>query len=193
MNLSPSAVETLVSEHAKFRRFLERRVGNVAAAEDILQESLLKALQHGGELRRGEKVTPWFYRILRNAIVDHYRRNGTESRKAEGLLNELKVHGEIELPHQDWERAVCSCFEGLLPELNPRYAQVLRRIDLEAEPKDAVAAELGISIATLNVTLHRARQALRRQLEIFCGACSREHCLACACGETHRRSRQQKV
>ena len=193
MNLSPSAVDTLVSEHAKFRRFLERRVGNAAAAEDILQDGLLKALQYGGELRRGEKVTPWFYRILRNAIVDHYRHTGTESRKAEGLLNELKTHGEFH-PHQkDWERAVCSCFQGLLPELNPRYAQLLRRIDLEAEPKDAVADDLRISIGTLNVTLHRARKALRQRLEIFCGACSQDHCLACACKETHRRSKQEKV
>lgn len=193
MNLSPSAVETLVSEHAKFRRFLERRVGNAAAAEDILQDSLLKALKRGGDLHRGEKVTPWFYRILRNAIVDHYRHKGTESRKEQGLLSELEVHGEFESMGKDWEHAVCNCFHGLLPELNPRYAQLLRRIDLESEPKHAVAADLGISISTLNVTLHRARKALRGQLEIFCGACSQEQCLACACGETRRPSSQRKV
>ena len=193
VTLSPSAVRTLVLEHAKFLRFLERRVGNTAAAEDILQDGLLKALQRGGDLRRGEKITPWFYRILRNAIVDHYRRKGTESRKAEGLANELKAHGEFDSNHHDWERAVCSCFEGLLPELNSRYAQLLRRIDLESEPKESVADDLKISIATLNVTLHRARRALRRRLEIFCGACSRDHCLACACQQTRRRSVQEKV
>jgi RNA polymerase sigma-70 factor (ECF subfamily) len=182
--LSPIGVEALVSERERFRRFLIRRVGNANDAEDILQESLLKALQQGDRLKRNEKIIPWFYRILRNATVDHFRRNGSEARKATNLYNEMNSTGPADARVDHWERAVCRCFEGLLPSLKPRQAELIRRIDLLNEPKHAVATHLKISAATLNVAHHRARQSLRRRLEIFCGACSREQCLACACGQT---------
>lgn len=171
-------------ERKTFQRFLVRQVGNTADAEDILQESLLKALQQGEGLKRNEKIIPWFYRILRNATVDHFRRKGSEARRAESLHRDLNSAGQSDAQSQ-WERAVCRCFEGLLPALKPRYAELIRRVDLLNEAKLEVAADLGISVTTLSVALHRARQALRRRLEIFCGACSRELCLACACGERH--------
>jgi RNA polymerase sigma factor (sigma-70 family) len=193
ITLSPAGVKALVDERTLFHRFLVRRIGNATDAEDILQDSLLKALERGGELRRGERILPWFYRILRNAVADHFRRNASDCRKTEGLLNELGTHRRFETTDESWENAVCRCFEGLLPALKPRYAELIRRIDLLSEPKSTVAADLGISVATMNVTLHRARQSLRRRLEIFCGACSREHCLACACGETRRRSARKKL
>ena len=181
VTLSPTGVEALVRERERFRRFLIRQVGNAADAEDILQESLLKALQQGEKLRRNEKVVPWFYRMLRNATVDHFRRNGSEARKVESMYNDLRSAGPTDAQSDQWQRAVCRCFEGLLPALKPRYAKLIRRIDLHNEPKLEVAADLKISVATLNVAHHRARQALRRRLAIFCGACSREQCLSCAC------------
>lgn len=76
---------------------------------------------------------------------------------------------------------MCACFLGLLPGLRPRYAELIRRIDLNGEPKTAVSRDLKIKVATLDVAIHRARRALRRRLEVLCGACSRAKCLACFC------------
>ena len=81
----------------------------------------------------------------------------------------------------DANTAVCRCFEGLLPLLKPRYAELLQRIDLNGELKLIVACDLKLSRGALDVALHRARHALRTQLEIFCGACSHDSCLACVC------------
>jgi DNA-directed RNA polymerase specialized sigma24 family protein len=61
-------IRTILTERARFQRFVASRVGDEAAAEDLLQESLLRALGENRNLRRGEAVVPWFYRILRNAI-----------------------------------------------------------------------------------------------------------------------------
>lgn len=182
--LSDLAIQALVTERAAFHRFLSRRVGSDSTADDLLQDSLLRALQRGECLRRGERVVPWFYRILRHAIADHFRHGATDARKVDRLSAELDSAGDP--APRDWERAVCSCFEGLLTSIKPRYAEILRRIDLNGELKVMVARDLKMSVATLNVTLHRARAALRRRLEIFCGACSKEHCLACACEPTKR-------
>lgn len=180
VTLSAAAIDSLVAERETFRRFLIHRLGNETEADDLLQESLLRALQRGDGLRRGERVVPWFYRILRNAVADHFRRNAADQRKVERWSNELKAD-TLDSSSGDWEHAVCACFEGLLPSLKPRYAEILRRVDLHGEIKIVVARDLKLSIGAFNVVLHRARAALRRRLEIFCGACSREYCLTCAC------------
>lgn len=182
VTLEPAAVRALTNEHARFLRFVRSRIGADGEAEDLLQNSLLRALQRGEELRRGERVVAWFYRILRNAISDHYREKKSEHAAVERFVAEIQAwQGNGSAPPADWEAVVCACFRGLLPTLKPRYAEVLRRIDLQGEPKDRVARALKMRVATMDVVLHRARRALRKRLEVFCGACSREQCLACAC------------
>jgi RNA polymerase sigma-70 factor (ECF subfamily) len=193
VTLSDDAINTLVAERAAFHRFLSRRVGSDTLADDLLQESLLRALRRGESLRRGERAVPWFYRILRHAVADHFRGQAADKRKVDRLSQELKNDGAADTPSTDWDRTVCACFEGLLKTLKPRYAEILRRVDLRGEMKIVVARELKLSAGAFNVALHRARQALRRRLEVFCGACSRERCLACACDQTKRASRQEKV
>ncbi len=166
--LPEPAIGALLAEHAAFRRFLIARLGSETDADDVLQESLQCALENGVSLRRHERIVAWFYRVLRNAIVDHYRKTNADRRRAERLANELRVNGGG-LPSVEWERAVCACFEGLLPALKPRYAELIRRVDLRGEIKLVVAHDLKLSRAVFDVTLHRARQALRRQLEVLCG------------------------
>lgn len=78
--------------------------------------------------------------------------------------------------------AVCECLHTLLPTLKPEYAEILRRADLEEEPLAAVASSLGITLNNATVRLHRARQALKRQLERSCGTCAVHGCLDCDCG-----------
>lgn len=171
----------LVAERARFHRFIATRVGSAAEADDLLQESLLRALERGSSLRHGERVVAWFYRILRNAIADHFRDQSRKNRMHQRLWEESQDgNGVLEVP-ADWEAALCKCFHGLLPSLNSRYAKILNQIDLGGQAKTAVAREMGLSVESLDVVLYRARHALQDRLKIFCGACSREHCLRCAC------------
>ena len=150
-----------------------------------MQDSLLRALEQSRTLRLGEAAVPWFYRILRNAISDHFRQRGSENRRLGRVLADMEASGDdMAKPPADWDAVVCTCFRGLLPTLRPRYAEVIRRIDLRGESKIAVARDLRLSRATMDVLLHRARQALRGRLEIFCGPCSRESCLACMCKQS---------
>lgn len=84
-------------------------------------------------------------------------------------------------PPKNWDAAVCACFRGLLPTLKPRYAELIRRFDLNGEWKMDVSRELKVKVSTLDVALHRARYSLRSRLEVFCGACNREKCAECFC------------
>lgn len=180
--LPAGAVTALLSERDAFRRFLARRVGNESDADDLLQTSLLRALQRGGGLRRGERAVAWFYRILRRAVADHFRARSAQQKRLTRLERELVATNPdtAGLP-RDWDAALCGCFAGVLPSLPPRYADLIRRVDLKGEPRALLARELRISVATLDVALHRARSALRRRLEAFCGPCAQDSCFECQC------------
>jgi RNA polymerase sigma-70 factor (ECF subfamily) len=87
--LAPAVVDVLVDRHRQFLDFLERRVGNRAAAEELLQAAYLKGLERGGALRDGESAVAWFYRLLRNALIDFYRHRDAERRALERHAVEL--------------------------------------------------------------------------------------------------------
>jgi len=121
----------------------------------------------------------WFYRLLRNAVVDHYRRRGAEARGLEALTREL---GDASEPPPEVEAALCHCFEALLPALRPEYSEILRRVDLEGGRPADFAREAGLTANNAMVRLHRARKALRADLQRSCRTCADHGCLDCICG-----------
>jgi RNA polymerase sigma factor (sigma-70 family) len=175
----PELVGVLVENHRRFRAFLEQRVENAADAEDILQAAFLKGVEKGASVRDHESVVAWFYRLLRNAITDYYRHRGAEDRALERAAAFAHDADERE---PEVERAICQCTYDLLPTLPEDYATLLRRIDLEDVGIAEVAAETGMTANNVRVKLHRARQALRTQLERSCGSCTEHGCLDCTCG-----------
>jgi|JI10StandDraft_1071094.scaffolds.fasta_scaffold353563_2 RNA polymerase sigma factor (sigma-70 family) len=180
--VTSEVINVLVRNRERFRAFLSRRLGNEAVADEILQQSLLKAVENERSLENKESVVPWFYKILRNSVIDHYRSCATDTKKKEDFLGELEAtQANIEVPTDELGKAICQCFEGLLPTLKPAYSDLLRRIDLGGQTPESVANNLGISANNLQVRLHRARQALRKSLEHTCGACSEHGCLDCSC------------
>ncbi|MEZ4750400.1 MAG: RNA polymerase sigma factor [Bdellovibrionota bacterium] len=179
---SKDVVRTLVENRERFSRFLRVRLGSQAVAEEILQQSLLKAIEAEPDLRDKERLVPWFYRILRNALIDYYRSHAKDVKRDKVLLEELETTGITKTPAADeLKSAICECMGGLLPTINPGYAELLRKVDLEERAPEEVAQELGITTNNLWVKLHRARQALRKSLVQSCGACSKHACLDCTC------------
>lgn len=70
-------MDELMSSHQRWTGFLRSRISDPASAEDILQSAYIKVLERGSELRDRESSVSWFYSVLRNAIIDHFRRNAT--------------------------------------------------------------------------------------------------------------------
>lgn len=178
VTLPEPALAALLAERAAFHRFLARHLGNDQDADDVLHDSLLRALQRGDSLHRGERVVSWFYRLLRRAIADHFRKKYADLRRLERAHRETTAATP---PDLDWDTSLCRCLAALVGTLPPRQAALVRRIDLNGELRPLVAHELGLSPGAFDVALHRARLALRRRLETFCGACTAESCLHCAC------------
>jgi RNA polymerase sigma factor (sigma-70 family) len=184
---TPDVLEVLVENHRRFLAFLERRVGSREEAEDILQDAFVRSLEKDrvDTLRDPEAVIPWFYRLLRNAVIDRHRRRGAEDRAlayAAGTADAAAPGADEELRDE-----VCACVASLVETLKPEYAAAIKRVDLDGAPVVEFAREAGITANNAGVRLHRAHEALRRQLALTCGTCASHGCLDCACGGPGRR------
>jgi RNA polymerase sigma factor (sigma-70 family) len=175
---SYEVVEALVANHRRFLAYLEKRVESREAAEDLLQEAFVRGLK-SASLRDADSAVAWFYRALRNAIVDHYRRRGSEAKALEQFASEP---GDAVPPDDELLETVCACVRGLLETLKPEYAQALQRVELDELAVRDYAAEAGMTANAAGVRLFRAREALRRRLVQSCGTCAEHGCLDCRCG-----------
>jgi RNA polymerase sigma-70 factor (ECF subfamily) len=163
--LAAPALAVLVEHRARFLAFLEKRVGGRDAAEEILQQAYLRGMDRGGGLRAGESAVAWFYRLLRNVLADHWRRCDAERRALAVYAGEAATAAADDGALLE---AVCGCVTGLVGTLKPELAAILRDVDLGGVPLRAFAARAGITANNAAVRLHRARQALGRQLRRTC-------------------------
>jgi len=175
--LSKEAIERLVAGHREFLGFLERRVESRAVAEDILQSAFTRGLERGAGVDE-EKIVAWFYRVLRNAVIDHYRSRASQSRALEGWGKEFAESVE---PEDGLKNEICQCVAGLLETLKPEYREALRVVDLEDGKLGDLAQQSGITAENAAVRIHRARRALRQQVQKACGTCADHGCLDCHC------------
>jgi len=169
-------VERIAAQHAKFLSFLSARVEDRDAAEDILQSAYLKAVEHGSEIRDHESTVAWFYRILRNAITDHYRKEAARTRAHDAFATEAPASYELEIA-----QAVCACIGDVIHDLKSEYRTAIEQVDLGGVTVEAFAQSQQISANNASVRLHRARKAVAKKLMMVCGACAEHKCLDCTC------------
>lgn len=176
--LTPEAIARLVEGRQQFLSFLEKRIQSKAAAEDILQAAFVRGLERGGSVRDEESVVAWFYRVLRNATIDYYRQQGSAERVSEELSIHLEDHQE---PDDLFKGEICECVTALLDNLKPEYREALQAVDLNEGSLADLAAQAGIKSNNAAIRVHRAREALRKQVTTACGICATHGCLDCHC------------
>ena len=169
----------LVSKRGEFLAFVERRVGDRALAEDILQDAFAKSVERLAELRTPAAATAWFYRVLRNASVESHRRRDRQARALDRV--EAQVGLAPREPELDAIDTGCRCVGELVETLKPEYAQALARVEVDGVAVKDFAVEQGISANNAAVRVHRARKALARELAECCGACASTGCADCTC------------
>ncbi len=179
-NNEAAVVERLVASHREFHRFLESRLGDRALAEDILQDAFVRGLAKVGSIRDDESAKAWFYRVLRNAVIDHARRRASASRRLEAFARELEEEDE----EPDTMEQVCQCVTRLASTLKPEYADAVQRIEVEGMSVKDFAESAGISSGNAAVRAFRAREALRTQVVRSCGTCAEHGCMNCTCSKS---------
>lgn len=175
---APGPLNLLLENHRAFLGFLERRVGDRALAEDILQDAFIKLIHRPDQAPVDEGVIPWFYRTLRNATIDRFRRQGAANRALEAFAHELERHTS---PDSEMEAEICGCVARLADSLKPEYAEALRSIEMNGVAVKDFAEKHGLSANNAGVRVHRAREALKKRVAESCGTCADHGCRDCSC------------
>lgn len=180
LNAMPDpAAQLLVDQHRALLAFVQSRVGDRALAEEILQDAFVRALPKLDTIRDEESTLAWFYRVLRNSVVDHHRRRARTSAALDAFAKEIDTHVE---PMPEIAAVICRCVTELAASLEPTYAEALRRIDVDGLAVKDFATEVGITPNNAGVRVHRARRALAERVARSCGTCAEHGCVDCTCG-----------
>lgn len=133
-----------------------------ALAEDLVQETLLKALSRHAQLRDTGRLKGWLFAILNNGFRDHLRRQ-----RVHDDIDELADEMPGTAPTPEDERAtaeIVARVRAAIARLPLGQRQVVTLVDLEELSYAEVALALGIPIGTVMSRLCRARATLRDTL-----------------------------
>ena len=168
----------LIECRKKFLGYLRKRLNSPQDAEDVFQDFCMKVLRNHASIKSGERLDAWLGITLRHTLTDHYRRQATRNRGAEAYTNEAKILGP---ETKDVDEPACSCIAAAMHELQPAQAELLTRLDLQDEPRKAVAADLGVSLNALGVRIHRTRADLKKRIAEICPVCGEGGFMQCDC------------
>ncbi len=162
-------------------RYAILRVNNKNIAEDLVQDTFLSALKNINQFKKKSSVRTWLISILKNKIIDHYRKNfnnvkSTQTTKNNENNSDYLENGmwKGEEAPQNWSKSGDHIYEDkeflsilerclkLLP-LQTREVFSLREID--GFKSDEICKKLNITSSNLWVLLHRARSILRKCIE----------------------------
>jgi len=168
-----AALGSLLEKHGPrlYRAVLLPRLGNRALAEEALSLTYLRVVERIGAFEwQSVGIYPWLRVVALRIALDQLR-----ARKREVLFDAADLEREVDLAERETRDAAAleahdlglarQRVVGLLGRLNPRYAQAIRMRVIEERPRAEAAAELGVSVGTFDVVLHRAMAALRKVLD----------------------------
>ena len=154
-----------------------RLTRNPSDAEDLVQETYLKAYRAYHTFQEGTNLKAWLYRILTNTFINNYRRDSRRPQEVDlGELQDLYLFRRLDSGSGGTTRsAEDQLLEGLVEEDIKRAVEELPEnfrlpvllADLEGFSYKEIAEILEIPIGTVMSRLHRGRKALERALWDF--------------------------
>ncbi len=166
--MSETPSESMADHRPAVRGFVGGLVGNDALAEDLTQETFVRA-QRSESSRRGESsLKTWLIAIALNLVRDHFRAAGRapETVSDDGVLKRLDSGADIE--RDLLEKEMSECIAEHLARLPSPTCDVVALHDRAGLSHGEIAKALDISQANSRVLLHRGRLALREILESSC-------------------------
>lgn len=130
-----------------------------ALADDLVQDTMIKALKNYHQLNDPEKLDSWAFSILHNCYRDYFRRNKT--------MEDIDNHEFVaeQQPDTDYEHySITDAVRKAVNELPTNQCQILTLIDLEGFSYTQVAQILDVPMGTVMSRLCRARKTLARKL-----------------------------
>jgi RNA polymerase sigma-70 factor, ECF subfamily len=151
--------------------FALRMTNNAADAEDLLQETFLKAYRFWDSYEQGTNIRAWLFRILKNSYINRYRKESKEPETVD--YDEVKSYYATVRPSgADPDDLQGIIFGNLLDDdvagaiagLPDEFRTVLILCDIEGLTYEETAEFVDIPLGTVRSRLHRARKVLRTRL-----------------------------
>jgi RNA polymerase sigma-70 factor, ECF subfamily len=154
---------------------LYRMVRDRELAEDLAQETFVKALNAIESYRPEYKFSSWIFKIANNAAIDHLRRRELDTLSLEGSphaetpeaieATALQIGDRQESPLDEVEaRELGGEIEAAIAKLRPEYRSCILLRHVEGRAYEEIAEILALPLGTVKTYIHRARNELRREL-----------------------------
>ncbi len=172
------AFGTLAEEHrASLLRLCHKMTGSYEEAEDLVQDTLLKAYQHIAEFELRSSLSTWLHRIATNACLDHQR--GKRPWDLDKRWQWFRENGELwqQVEQQMFlspERAAevkevaATCVNCIAMSLPAKQRAALVLCDQIGFSREDAAKAIGASVASVKTELHRARKTMTEVFETRC-------------------------
>jgi len=150
-----------------------RLTRNPADAEDLLQETLLRAFRGYGGFKAGTNLRAWLYRILTNTFINRYRRQSRQPAEVElGELEDLYLYRRLgeqsgatrSAEEEALERFVDEDIKAAVEALPENFRIPVLLADVEGFSYKEIARIMEVPIGTVMSRLHRGRKALEKAL-----------------------------
>ncbi len=148
-----------------FARYLTRRP---ADADDLVQETYLRALRFSHQFQPGTHLRAWLFHILRNTFLTFYRVREREPAIAEDGVPAWDVPMFQERPDDDPSDAEAHTdLERAMVRLPEEFRSVLLLAEVEGLPLEEVARVMGCPVGTVKSRVFRAKERLRGLLRDY--------------------------
>lgn len=161
----PCVVSAWTLHEPELRAYLRHRLGDPAAADDVLQDVFVKAIRHQAAFCSLESPRAWLFHVARNALVDRVR-TAHPAEPIEDHADRLEAPGPQAPDPVD---ALAACLAAALERLPAQDAAILRACDIDGQSQREFAAAHALSLPAAKSRLLRARQRLRGELVQACG------------------------
>ncbi|ANQ85753.1 putative RNA polymerase sigma factor [Azoarcus olearius] len=145
----------LLAELPRLRRYARALVGERAAADDLVQDTLERAWRRAAQWRPENPLRPWLFGIMHNLRIDQLRRPGLHTRPLEDEDFELPVRATQS------DALEVGDLDAALARLPEEQRAVLLLVALEGMRYEDIAATLGVPLGTVMSRLSRGRERLR--------------------------------
>lgn len=175
-----SAFEQLVRRHEqRVFRLLLRMMGSREEAEDVAQETFLSLHRHGKRFRGDSRFSTFVYRVAANAALNRRRTLGRSRARIDKLAVRQAAGDDLPSSPRDPEdatagREVTDQVREALQKLSPSLRMPVVLYDIEGLAYAEIAKVLGVAEGTVKSRIHRARRALREQLQGLWGRAAEE-------------------
>lgn len=146
--------------YGRIRDFAFRLVLDGQAADDITQDTFIRAASQIGSLREGQAFAAWIYRIASNIGKDHLRRAASHQRKLHEMRRQAEIAGQV----HDGDDSSIERVRRALARLPHRQREAVALVWFENCTHAEAAARVGCAEATISWRMALAKRTLRKHL-----------------------------